>query len=167
MKTLRITAWLLLMISVAAMIAEAASLVVPKSTVHGGGYALSLGPQFHISLTQGSLVFYSDTDYGPYRGSILFVDAPPPGFKARKYGLQWGIYFRDFYWPNGDRLWTLMVSLWYPILLFGFATLLCEYRAAKMRGRRKQYACPCCGYLRQGLQTQTMHCPECGADLYP
>lgn len=93
--------------------------------------------------TLGRLVIYSDAKYGPYRGSIKGIG----GENAQKERWGWhhgdydfgkitftnpngtvdrlrlgdlpGIYFRHFQIHGKARtLWTLMVSIWYPLILF-------------------------------------------------
>jgi hypothetical protein len=94
----------------------------------------------------GMLEVYNDSQYGPYRGSIIALSDdkhPPKAVWAwsvsedygvgreyifdRKGAIQViatgadfpGIYYRYFQWPNTPQpLWTLMVSLWFPLLLF-------------------------------------------------
>jgi hypothetical protein len=92
----------------------------------------------------GALVFFNNADYGPYRGSIMDIvnDKFPPisrGWSIGCYGYCHrtdfggrgtvymqeracdlpGIYFRYFNWPNKPQhLWTLAVSLWYPLTVF-------------------------------------------------
>lgn len=94
----------------------------------------------------GMLEIFSDSQYGPYRGSIISLgdDSHPPKVVwawrvSENYGAGKeyifdgrraiqvtateadfpGIYYRHFQWPNAPApLWTLMVSLWYPLFLF-------------------------------------------------
>jgi hypothetical protein len=79
---------------------------------------VSISDSFHVSImnmgTDSRIVFFNDSDYGPYRGSIISVtDGSQPRTVA--IGDTWGLYYRHFEWPT-QRLWTIMISVWYPIL---------------------------------------------------
>jgi hypothetical protein len=81
---------------------------------------LSLSRDFHIGVWNNGLdsrlVFFSDSEYGPYRGSIVgLAGSKYPHTNA--FGDFFGVYYRHFTWPD-SILWTLMVSMWYPILVF-------------------------------------------------
>lgn len=79
----------------------------------------SLGKDFHIAITKnwgGNFVFFNQDS--PYTGSIIKF----AGDKTiKEWGLTgWGIYFRHI--DNSVQKsvwWTLMISLWYPIIMFG------------------------------------------------
>lgn len=105
-------------------------------------YRLSLSNEFHIGLwNQGfdsRIVFFNNAEYGPYRGSLIGLDDGEgniyPPLKCRRYfGDSWGIYYRYFEWFDQPKLWTLMVSLWNPII--GFALLPTIQMYARMRRR--------------------------------
>lgn len=94
----------------------------------------------------GMLEAFNDSKYGPYNGSIIAIsdDKHPPKAvwdwrvgenygAGKKYIFDGkgaiqvtttdadfpGIYYRHFQWPNTPQpLWTLMVSLWYPLFFF-------------------------------------------------
>jgi hypothetical protein len=111
--------------------------------------------------TLGRLVFFNDAQYGPYHGSIIALidDEHPPkavwawrvseNYGARKEiifdgkgaiqvtatGADFpGIYYRHFQWPNTpEPLWTLMVSLWYPVFLFSVLPLIWILRHWRLR----------------------------------
>ena len=126
---------------------------------------LSIGDGAHVSVDHyaRAVVIYSDKARGPYRPYFLveYIDTGITNY-------EWfGFYYFDHTWSTGYRHWTLGVSLLYFIAPLVLLLAFLEYRAAIARKRHKENACPACGYLRQGLQTQTMHCPECGHDLYP
>lgn len=113
------------------------------------GYALSswdhhvsFGDSCHIGVwnrgLDSRLVVFSDSDYGPYRGSIIgLVDANgnvyPPLKRRAAYGDAWGIYYRYFQWADA-KLWTLMVSLWYPIAILAIMPLV-RFVCASFRGK--------------------------------
>ena len=68
--------------------------------------------------------FFSDKEYGPYHGSIIAVTSPEWPIKRifskqRAFGDFCGIYYRYFRWADsGNVLWTLSVSLFYPMIVF-------------------------------------------------
>jgi len=81
---------------------------------------LSVDRDFHVGvLNRGidsRIVFFNNAQDGPYAGSIIrFDDDPFPYTTA--FGDSWGVYYRHFVWPDAT-LWTLKVSLWYPIVAF-------------------------------------------------
>ena len=90
-------------------------------------YYLSFDEDCHVGVFAHGLdtriVVFSDAEYGPYCGSITqLADAdgiayPPVRYHLR-FGEYWGIYYRNIRWPDSTGLWTLMVSLWYPIIVF-------------------------------------------------
>jgi hypothetical protein len=102
------------------------------------GYALR--PRFHYVSISDSLhvgleargfdsrsVFFNDAT-GPYRGSIIgLLDSDgnlvDPLEREWRFGDAWGVYYRYFQWPD-RTLWTLSVSLWYPIVLFAMLPAL-------------------------------------------
>jgi len=85
---------------------------------------LSLGRAFHVSAEcrkfDSRIVFFNDSEYGPYRGSVIGLsddngNVYPPLERQLAFGNAWGVYYRYFKWSDAT-LWTLTVSLWYPIL---------------------------------------------------
>jgi hypothetical protein len=65
------------------------------------------------------LALYNDAVFGPYHGSIIAM-AGPDGrtrIEAHGFGDTAGIYYRHFRWPGGAVLWTLMISLIYPLAI--------------------------------------------------
>jgi len=91
---------------------------------------LSFGKDFHVGVWTGALheckvgriCFFNDSDYGPYRGSIIGFIGPdgktyPPLEREIGWGDSFGIYYRYFRWED-STLWTLMLSWWYPFILF-------------------------------------------------
>lgn len=97
-------------------------------------HRISLGDNFHISVGGSdwwdvSLVVFNDAEYGPYRGSIIgFSDNEGHSFpkfdREIYYGDTWGVYYRYFRWLDQSVLWTLMVSLWYFIIVFSMLPLI-------------------------------------------
>jgi hypothetical protein len=98
-------------------------------------YRLSVTSTFHVGVWGGfdgpflgRLVFFNDKEYGPYRGSIIFlVDSQGNSARpmiTREWGDAFGVYYRHFHWLDTDQtLWTLMVSLAYPLVLFAVLPL--------------------------------------------
>ena len=89
---------------------------------------VSFSDTFHVAVwrfhgnTLGRVVFFNDATYGPYRGSLLKITDGNsndfPVFEKEVYlGDSYGIYYRYFR-LEGQELWTLMLSLWYPAILF-------------------------------------------------
>ena len=78
----------------------------------------------HASLTSrmdGSMVFYNQKS--PYMGSIISF----AGDKAvSEWGVTgWGVYFRHIENTVEKSVWrTLIISLWYPVILFGILPAL-------------------------------------------
>jgi hypothetical protein len=103
-------------------------------------HRFSLTNAFHVSVWDGpeypvvgSLVFFNNREYGPYRGSLIGIsdtDGTSVPVLDRKvaWGRSYGVYYRYFRWPEGHVLWTLMVSLWYPIILFSLLPAIWFWR---------------------------------------
>ena len=91
-------------------------------------YYLSFDDDCHVGIwVQGldaRVVLFSDAEYGPYFGSTIgLVDeygiVYPPVLFELGFGDYWGIYYRNIRWPDSTGLWSLMVSLWYPVIVKG------------------------------------------------
>jgi hypothetical protein len=93
-------------------------------------YHLSLSDGFHVGLCTfgdewvGRVAFYNNAEYGPYRGSLLFLEEPPPMPRRVDFRCRYRICYCDYLWEDGVALWTLIISLWYPIVLFGTLPLI-------------------------------------------
>lgn len=108
--------------------------------------------------TLGRLVVFNNAQYGPYRGSIMSIGGKNThetrwGWHMRDYDFGQitfttqkgevdkvrvcdlpGIYFRDFQIHSENRpLWTLMVSLWYPLFLFSILPAVWIFRCWLLR----------------------------------
>jgi hypothetical protein len=89
------------------------------------GKIFEVRPDFHVGLRNDAITFYSDA-LGPYTGSLIQIDGFPPIAERSGFGLEWGIYYRYVRWEPGDwhpstqpiEFWTLIISLWYPTILF-------------------------------------------------
>lgn len=122
---------------------------------------ISLGSHFHISVwgnehSIGRVVLFNSISYGPYRGSIINASAI---LSEAHFGDTAGIYFRYFRFHQGI-LWTLMLSLWYPLALFSIAPVswLVLYR----KDATRPGFCPKCRY---DIRASVGFCPECGTQL--
>lgn len=116
---LQFTLWIARFASVVCLVLSvsifAASFILnPKSQY------LSLGKSLHVSAESRGLdsrvVIFNDSEFGPYHGSTLGIEEDT--FPQKKgFGDTWGVYYRQFEWPD-STLWTLTVSVWYPIVIF-------------------------------------------------
>ena len=122
--------WLILLLLSIALFAASYNVGDPRKR------HISLSRGFHVSLTErgdfdARIVFFSDAEYGPYQGSLVSVSAvdgsEPEYPKSLGFGDLLGIYFRHFRWPD-QVLWTLAVSLWYPILCSAFGATVVTWR---------------------------------------
>ncbi|MEX0776470.1 MAG: hypothetical protein WD042_12270 [Phycisphaeraceae bacterium] len=123
---------------------------------------LSFGQGFHVGVCNFRdwdfrLAFFSDAQYGPYRGSIIDLTGT---VAMHGFGDRYGVYYRHVQWPAGATFWTLLVSIWYPII----ATAILPSIWLLRRARRPMQAgvCPRCGY---DVRHSTGNCPECGATI--
>jgi hypothetical protein len=130
-------------LQVACGIGLAVTLMLAVSTfwINAYDHHLSLTDEFHVGVGIYSpsfhprLVVFNNTDYGPYRGSLIGLSDGQGGIvggplQMRYFGDTAGIYYRWFLWPEGT-IWTLMISLWYPIAFFSAALALCRMRLAR------------------------------------
>jgi len=88
---------------------------------------VSFSHDSHLSIdgrgTDARLEVYSDLTVGPYHGGIIgmssakyeYPTVDPTGPRVWAFGDTAGIYFRMFRWPSGKSLWTLSISLLYPL----------------------------------------------------
>lgn len=84
---------------------------------------ISFTDDFHVGLLRGRIVFFNDVACGPYQGSIIgLVDGDgnvyPPLEREINWGDSLGVYVRYFRWTD-STLWTLTVSLLWPLGIFG------------------------------------------------
>jgi hypothetical protein len=84
---------------------------------------LSITSRCHVTVEHGDIVFFNNADYGPYRGSVVQLsgdDGPAyPPIERSAFGDICGLYYRHLRWlDSGDVLWTLAVSLAYPLVSF-------------------------------------------------
>ncbi len=115
--------------------------------------------------TFGRLVIFNDVQYGPYRGSIMSLGGEDThetrrGWHAGDYDVSQitltnldstsdklkacdlpGIYFR--YWQMHDQerpLWTLMISLWYPLFLFSILPVIWIFHSWRLRHSKSSHS---------------------------
>lgn len=125
---------MLLRLSKIAIVTSSMSLCVSLLLFVGGyvldpsEYYLSFDDDCHLGVFANGfdarIILFSEEEYGPYRGSITHVsDADGITYPSVRYHLgfgdYWGIYYRNIRWPDSTSLWTLMISLWYPITVAG------------------------------------------------
>jgi hypothetical protein len=79
--------------------------------------------------------FFNDSNYGPYGGSIVGIAGDPNGPKVSGVGDVAGVYYRMIRWPGGVSLWTLSLSLIYPLLLAAASPVVWLVRRSR-RSRR-------------------------------
>jgi len=83
----------------------------------------SFSDNLHVGFYDGRIDFFSDK-HGPYHGSVISLSSGQesafPAFAERRgFGDTIGIYYRYFRWADsGIVLWTLSVSLLYPMIVF-------------------------------------------------
>ena len=85
---------------------------------------LSFSSNFHVAVEDGRVSFFNVKDYGPYHGSIIAITSREWPIerifsKQQAFGDICGIYYRYFRWADsGAVLWTLSISLFYPMIVF-------------------------------------------------
>ena len=82
---------------------------------------LSITDDFHVAVWRGSIAFFNKADE-PYGGSVICLSdsTHPPRMDKAGFGFTLGIYYRYFrFWDSGEVIWTVMVSLAYPAVIFG------------------------------------------------
>lgn len=99
----------------------------------------SVAPSFHIGIWQGgdvapSVAFFNNAEYGPYRGSLIGLHGvvDPDLLRVSHFGRAYGIYYRYFQWTH-TTLWTLMVSMWYPLVAFSILPATWYYHFARRK----------------------------------
>ena len=105
-------------------------------------HRISISQGFHVSLwgrgADARILFFNNAEYGPYRGSMIqagAVGSPPPAYpKVIGFGDCLGVYYRHIVWPQ-KVLWTLMLSLWYPVAVFGLCSVITGWRWRIRRAR--------------------------------
>jgi hypothetical protein len=84
-------------------------------------HRISWSPTCHFNIEargmDARLNVFNDMEYGPYGGSIIYVEGMPNRPTMTGFGDTTGIYYRFIQWPDSGTLWTLSVSLAYPLLI--------------------------------------------------
>jgi hypothetical protein len=102
---------------------------------------VSLSTDVHLCVIRGRLAIYNNADYGPYCGSIIALGdraghTSPEFLERTGFGDTWGIYYRYFRTAEWT-LWTLKVSLMYPIIIFAALPVVWLVRTLVARRRRR------------------------------
>ena len=96
-------------------------------------HGITVTPSFHVGLFDGGTWLYSDEL--PYHGSIIQIDGQPS--VSTKSGLDFpGIYYRYFRF-SAHPTWSLVVSLWYPILLLAIPPAVWFFHRRRLQLRRE------------------------------
>jgi hypothetical protein len=115
-------------------------LVVSNCDVDPRQDMVSMTRDCHVTVADGRIVFFSNTESGPYRGSVVqFSDdkgsAYPP-IKRTEFGDTWGIYYRHLRWlDSGVVVWTMAISLAYPLMAFAILPVTWGWRRWRHRRR--------------------------------
>jgi hypothetical protein len=85
---------------------------------------ITLAPGLHLTLTTrdggANLAFFNDGRLGPYLGGTLGITSKGSQHPTQIRDTQFdaiGVYFRLIRWPSGPKIWTVTLSLWYPLAL--------------------------------------------------
>ena len=96
---------------------------------------LSLTPRFHVGVYNGRMDFFNDRN-GPYHGSVISLIGFRAFAECRGFGDTCGIYYRYFRWADsGAVLWTLSVSLAYPLVIFAVLPTICVWKRWRRAAR--------------------------------
>lgn len=102
---------------------------------------IRLSAGFHLTLhahgADARVVVFSDPTDGPYTGSILALAGDPNAPTVSGIGDVAGIYYRMIRWPDGQSLWTVSLSLIYPLI--AAALLPCAWIIRRSRRARRGF----------------------------
>jgi hypothetical protein len=90
----------------------------------------------HARGADARLEVFNDASYGPYSGSIIGIAGDPDGPEMSGVGDVAGFYFRMIRWPTGASLWTLSLSLAYPLAVAVVLPVVWIIRHSRCRGCR-------------------------------
>lgn len=105
-------------------------------------HRISLRSDLHVGIgnTPGPLlVIFNDPVHGPYYGSIVGLtdsdgNLHPRDLKCTGFTSILGIYYRHFLWADsGTTLWTLMLSLFTPLVLFAILPTIAIVRILRRK----------------------------------
>lgn len=117
---------------------------------------LSFRDGFHVSVWNGHSCFFNNKEYGPYLGgTIALLDSKKDKeeidrfwSERRAFGPTFGVYYRYFHVPrSGTVIWTLCVSLLYPVIAFAMLPVVQFWKLPVIwlrkwrRARRLRLAC--------------------------
>jgi hypothetical protein len=88
---------------------------------------VSFSDDFHVTVHDGRVSFFNLKDSGPYCGSIISLAGTRLPVE-RGCGDTAGIYYRYFRWADGAVLWTVSVSLFYPLIVFAGLPLVWSWK---------------------------------------
>ena len=101
-------------------------------------HRISWSPTCHLNIEargiDARVNVFNDVEYGPYGGSIIYIEGMPNRPTMTGFGDTAGIYYRFIQWPDGGTLWTLSVSLAYPLLVTLFLPVvwMVKYKRQKV-----------------------------------
>lgn len=108
---------------------------------------LSFSNDFHVGVDSGRIEFFSDEN-GPDHGGMIALTSPHRSIegifaKQQMFGDTLGIYY--FRWADsGAVLWTLSVSLFYPVAVFSIPPLVWTWHLWRRRARQSTGGRCCC-----------------------
>lgn len=109
---------------------------------------LSINSGFHVGVYAGRVDFFSD-ESGPYHGSIISLSdangVPVRPYVKRGFGDAFGLYYRHIrFVQSGATLWTLSVSLAYPLAMFAVLPAIWgwkQWRTKRILGSQREGIC--------------------------
>lgn len=109
--------------------------VLSHDVVAGFKGGIAVTPRFRVGVFDGGLWFHSDEL--PYRGSTIAISgSSSQAIRSKGFDLP-GVYYRHFRFPlEPEPLWTLRLSLDYPLLISAIFPLL--WLNQVQWGRRKR-----------------------------
>jgi hypothetical protein len=114
-------------------------------TIDPRRHHVSITSACHLSIDahgcDARIELFNDAIYGPYSGSIISMTSinnaitNPNSPTKRGFGDFAGIYYRHFRWRDGTLLWTLSLSLLYPLLVAMVLPMIWIFRRSSRRQR--------------------------------
>jgi hypothetical protein len=134
--------------SIAAATSTLAVLVIVVAWVGAGRvdaqkHFIRVSSSFHVSVdargADARLELFNDAS--PYSGGIVGIAGDPRGPTVSGVGDAAGVYYRMIRWPDGRSVWTLSLSLIYPLVLAAVLPALWIIRRSRgrRRGRRRGF----------------------------
>jgi hypothetical protein len=98
-------------------------------------YCVSINDTFHVGACRGRVEFFNNREYGPYHGSIVSLSDGSEFAERQGFGDAFGIYYRYFRRADsGAVLWTLSVSLAYPLIVLALLPATWAWLRWRARG---------------------------------